>query len=144
MAYINKSKTDDWKTPQVIYKYFMFRNYFDPCPIEADFDGLAISWKNRNFVNPPYSDLKSWIIKSIEESKQGKEVVLLIPSRTDTKAFKMLYDHGCHFYFIVGRLHFNDDKAPAPFPSVLISLKGDHINRLHYIEKEQLENNCKQ
>ena len=123
-AYIAKSKTDDWSTPSNLYGEFLENGYFDPCPLRSDFDGLAMEWKERNFVNPPYSDLKRWIIKAIEENRKGKEVVLLIPSRTDTKGFEMLYKHGCNFVFIVGRLHFNDE-GPAPFPSVLVYLVGN-------------------
>jgi len=139
MPYINKSKTDDWRTPIKIYERFMHENYFDPCPIEPGFDGLTIEWAKRNFVNPPYSKLKEWAKKAIEESKKGKDVVLLIPSRTDTKAFKMLYEYGCIFCFIIGRLHFNDDKCGAPFASVLVYLIGDGRNQIDYIEKEELE-----
>ena len=134
-AYINKSKTDDWKTPSVLYHRYIDAGYYDPCPYQASFDGLSIEWKDKNFVNPPYSELKKWIIKAIEEAKKGKSVVLLIPSRTDTKAFEMLYRFGCVFRFILGRLRFNDS-APAPFPSVLVFLKGDGINELQYEPRE--------
>lgn len=135
MSYINKAKTDDWRTPTDIYKRFINNGYFDPCPFKSNFDGLQIEWKNKNFVNPPYSKLKTWIEKAIEEAKNGKEIVLLIPSRTDTKAFLQLYKYGCKFHFITGRLHFNDDGA-APFPSVLVTLKGDGKNDLTYGEIE--------
>ena len=63
MAYIDKSKTDDWRTPSKIYKKFMNLGYFDPCPYQANFDGLKIEWKERNFVNPPYSKLREWVKK---------------------------------------------------------------------------------
>lgn len=137
MAYIEKSKSDDWKTPSEIYRHFIEKGYFDPCPYKSDFNGLEIDWKSRNFVNPPYSRLKDWIIKAIDESKKSREVVLLIPSRTDTKGFEMLFDYGCKFIFIIGRLRFND-YSPAPFPSVLVYLKGDGINEIGYIRKEEI------
>ena len=44
MPYIDRSKTDDWKTPSKIYEQIMQENYFDPCPFKSDFDGLAIPW----------------------------------------------------------------------------------------------------
>ena len=112
-------KTDDWATPKFIYE--QTKGMFDPCPINATFDGLKIEWQKRNFVNPPYSQLLKWIEKSIEENNKGKEVILLIPARTDTKAFKKLYDHGAKFLFITGRLKFNEANA-APFPSMLVCL----------------------
>lgn len=137
MAYINKSKSDDWATPKSLYNSFMQGGYYDPCPLFSSFDGLSIEWKEKNFINPPYSDLKKWIDKSIEEAKKGHECVLLIPSRTDTKAFESLYKFGCEFTFIIGRLHFNEGEA-APFPSVLVRLKGNGINELKYIKREDL------
>lgn len=85
--------------------------------------GFKSNGGGRNFVNPPYSQLKKWVLKSIEEAKKGKEVVLLIPSRTDTKAFKALFDYGCDFVFIHKRLRFNDSNC-APFPSMLVVLNG--------------------
>lgn len=129
-AYINKSKGDDWATPKNIYSKYMENGFFDPCPLFSPFDGLSIEWKEKNFVNPPYSKLKKWIKKAIEENKKEKKVVLLIPSRTDTKAFEMLYKHGCEFCFIIGRLHFNDKEA-APFPSVIVDLCGGAKIRSH-------------
>ena len=64
--------TDDWRTPSTLYNKMMSLNYFDPCPYQSTFDGLTIEWKNKNYVNPPYSQLKVWIIKAIEEAKKRK------------------------------------------------------------------------
>lgn len=71
MPYINKSKTDDWKTPQGLYDKFMRAGYYDPCPFKASFDGLSIEWKEKNFINPPYSELRKWVNKAIEEAKKA-------------------------------------------------------------------------
>jgi len=56
----NLDHKDDWATPDYFYndldKEFNFN--FDPCPFEHDlekWDGLKIEWKERNFINPPYS-----------------------------------------------------------------------------------------
>ena len=138
MAYINKSKTDDWRTPTYIYIQFMQAGYFDPCPLHSEFDGLSIEWGKNNFVNPPYGDLKTWINKAIKEARKNKNVILLIPSRTDTKAFHELYKFGCEFTFIIGRLCFNDE-SPAPFPSVLIKLVGDGKNTMKYCKRENIK-----
>lgn len=116
--------SDNWSTPKVIYDYFKFYNYFDPCPLNSSFDGLKIDWQDKNFVNPPYSKIKEFVNKSIEEHKKGKFVVLLIPARTDTKYFRKLVDYGCDIVFITGRLHFNESNS-APFPSCLVYLTND-------------------
>lgn len=114
-------KSDNWTTPKVIYNMFMEQNYFDPCPLNSNFNGLEIEWKKKNFVNPPYSKIKQFIEKSIIEHKKGKKVVLLIPARTDTRYFRKLVDYGCNILFITGRLHFNESNS-APFPSCYIEL----------------------
>ena len=116
-------KSDNWSTPKVMYDFYVKNNYFDPCPLNSNFDGLEISWKEKNFVNPPYSKIKEFVKKSIEEHRKGNEVILLIPARTDTKYFRKLVDYGCNIIFITGRLHFNESNS-APFPSCLIYLTG--------------------
>lgn len=85
---------DDWATPLYFYdklnKEFNFN--FDPCPYQHDIEkwnGLHIEWKERNFINPPYSrKLKdAFVIKAIEESKKGKLCVMLLPVSTSTRLF---------------------------------------------------------
>ena len=86
-------------------------------------DGLATQWGESNFVNPPYSQLRRCVEKSIEQHRLGKNITLLIPARTDTKAFQELWDYGSIITFITGRLNFNDS-GTAPFPSMLVKLIG--------------------
>lgn len=114
-------KSDDWQTPKYIYNEYISKGYFDPCPFHSNFDGLYIEWKEKNFVNPPYSDIKKWVDKCIYEFNKGKDVILLVPSRTDTKWFRKLVDFGVDITFITGRLHFNE-LGSAPFPSCYIRL----------------------
>lgn len=114
-------KSDYWNTPDDLYFLYMDNGYFDPCPSFPMFNGLEIEWRNKNFVNPPYSNIRLWVDKAIEEHKKGKEVILLIPARTDTKYFRKLVDYGVDISFITGRLHFNNSGS-APFPSCLIKL----------------------
>ncbi len=125
-GYIKKSLSDNWGTPEDIkIKYI---DYFDPCPYKPTFNGLNIEWKEKNFVNPPYSDLKNWSKKVNEEYKKGKKIILLIPSRTDTKYFhEYLLPCNPKIEFIKGRLKFidldNSSKKPtaAPFASILMT-----------------------
>ena len=120
--------TDDWATPKFIYEQAMAKGMFDPCPLCSLVDGLKIEWGKSNFVNPPYSQLKRWIEKSIQEHAKGRKVLLLIPARTDTKAFKLLFEYGSEIAFITGRLRFNEANA-APFPSMLVKLCGGGITK---------------
>ena len=124
-AYINKSKSDGWITPLDLYnklnKEFNFD--FDPCPINNTFNGLEIDWKSKNFVNPPYSQLKLWIEKAYKEYEKGKLVVMLIPARTDTIAFHKYIYNQAEIRFIKGRLKFSNSKNSAPFPSMIVIFK---------------------
>ena len=98
---------------------------FDPCPTHPNFDGLSIDWGKSNYVNPPYGKtIKEWIKKSFEESQKGKLVVLLIPSRTDTKYWHEYIMKASEIWFIKGRLKFSDKKGSAPFPSSIIIFKN--------------------
>ncbi len=121
--------SDNWATPKVMYEFYIKNNYFDPCPLNSDFDGLDIEWKEKNFVNPPYSKIKQFVDKAIGEHKKGKEIILLIPARTDTKYFRKLVEYGCNIVFITGRLHFNNSNS-APFPSCYIELTGLKNNHI--------------
>jgi site-specific DNA-methyltransferase (adenine-specific) len=75
------------------------------------------------FCNPPYGrELPKWIEKCASESKHAK-VVMLIPARTDTKAFHKFIYHKAEIRFIKGRLKFLVDGiegAAAPFPSMVV------------------------
>lgn len=90
----NLLHSDNWATPKEFYDKLNleFNFNFDPCPLNSAFDGLLIEWKERNFINPPYSrKLKeSFVIKAIQESKKGKLCVMLLPVSTSTKLF---HDH---------------------------------------------------
>lgn len=132
-------KSDQWETPEAIYNYLddIHEFDYDPCPLNVrpDFDGLEVPWGESNFVNPPYSDIKNWAAKAIAENKLGKKVILLLPSRTDTKYMQTIYEHGAIFTFIIGRLNFNGEYS-APFPSVIIELKGNNKLEMKYIERD--------
>lgn len=118
------SLSNDWSTPNEIYDHYVKQlNYFDPCPLLSDFDGLTIEWKQYNFVNPPYDNILGFVLKAIEETKRGHISVFLVPSRTDTKWFHLLLNNcDCEIMFIKGRLKFGESKSPAPFPSILITI----------------------
>ena len=131
-------ESDNWETPKEIYNYFMKKGYYDPCPLNSKENGLEKDWKRFNFVNPPYSQLLAWVNKSIDEMRKGNRVVLLIPARTDTKAFRKLYNYGARFVFITGRLKFSE-KNSAPFPSVLVYLGNYKINDINFIDNSELK-----
>lgn len=144
MKVYHTSNSDNWATPKHVYNYLngIHEFKFDPCPLgalERGYNGLEVEWDSSNFVNPPYSNIKDFITKGIEEHSKGKKVIYLIPARTDTKNFERLYEYGCKFTFIIGRLRFNESKNSAPFPSVIVELVGNGINEINYIKRDDMK-----
>ena len=117
-----KTKKDNWQTPDWIIQHF--KNHFDPCPTNPDFDGLNIDWKNPSFVNPPYSNPLEWIKKAIEETKKGVDVIMLLRVDTSTKWYKLLMEENPHIAFFNERIKFKGSKGSPNFCSMLIFLEA--------------------
>jgi site-specific DNA-methyltransferase (adenine-specific) len=126
------SKRMDWRTPADVYAALQaeFGFDFDPCPPDPAFDGLAIPWGASNFVNPPYGrQLPKWVAKAHKEAQLGKTVVMLVPSRTDTRWW---HDHAMtadEIRCVKGRLKFQGAAHNAPFPSCVIIWRGEAARR---------------
>lgn len=143
------NKNNAWCTPRDFYnklnKEFNFT--LDPCCMRKsalcktyftpEEDGLRQSWVGHTvFVNPPYGrQIGKWVKKCYEEGKkENTTVVMLIPSRTDTRYFHDYIYHKAEIRFIKGRLKFvdmdfkGDEKdrkmSPAPFPSMVVVFKN--------------------
>ena len=107
---VRKKIHDDWKTPEWLLDQIKkeFGEFFDPCPIHADFNGLEIDWKDINYINPPYSrkDKELFIRKAFEESKKGKICIMLLPVSTSTKIFHEIIYPNAEIRFLKGRVKF--------------------------------------
>lgn len=130
------SKTDEWATPAATFAELDAEFHFDldPCADAsnhkcADYytkeqDGLSKNWGGRRvFCNPPYGRaIAAWVRKCSEEAaKPDTLVVMLIPARTDTAYFHdYIYRKAREIRFIRGRLHFNESRSGAPFPSMIV------------------------
>ena len=129
------SKSNEWATPAQTFNQLDEEFHFnlDLCSThenakcERHFtikeDGLKQDWGGaRVFCNPPYGrEIGKWVKKCYYESKNCEVVVMLIPARTDTAYFHdYIYHKAKEIRFIRGRLHFNDSKQGAPFPSMVV------------------------
>lgn len=129
------SKTNEWATPKALFEELDKEFHFnlDPCatPENAkckrfytiEDDGLIQDWGgHRVFCNPPYGrEIGKWVRKCYEESSRCEVVVMLIPARTDTSYFHdFIYHKAKEIRFLRGRLHFNESKQGAPFPSMIV------------------------
>ena len=136
------SKSELWGTPQHFFdelnKEFEFN--LDPCALPSNAkcdrfftpeeDGLLQNWGGAKvFCNPPYGkDISKWVRKSYEESKKPNTlVVMLLPARTDTAYFHDFIYHKAEIRFVRGRLHFNESKNSAPFPSMVVIFREKEI-----------------
>lgn len=129
-------KSDHWKTPKAIYHFFFdYLHCVDPCPYLSKDDNLKKDFKGVDlFINPPYSNIDAWVDFAIHNFGYGNRIFLLLPVRSDTKWFEKLFSFGCYICFIIGRLHFNDEKNSAPFPSMIVKLKGSRSSSVHIIK----------
>lgn len=122
------SASDGWSTPSDVYAALDAEFGFldDPCPLGGTEDGLAREWRSPCFVNPPYSDIAAWMKKAADEAATGKTVVLLVPSRTDTRWWHSWAMPASEIRFIRGRLKFGGSKNSAPFPSAVVVWRGSN------------------
>lgn len=134
-----QSRSDEWATPLEKYAALHAEFHFnlDPCASDANHkcadyytkedDGLTKDWGGRRvFCNPPYGrEIGKWVKKCYEESqKPDTLVVMLIPARTDTAYFHDYIYGKAEIRFLRGRLHFNESKGAAPFPSMIVVFRN--------------------
>ncbi len=129
--------TDDWATnPNVYARLHALYGPFDldPCgslkspqlcqkQYTVEDDGLKQPWFGMVYCNPPYSQIQKWVEKALSEIYAGTavSVTFLVPARTDTKWFDLLFCNA-QITFVNGRLRFGDQKNSAPFPSLVLHL----------------------
>jgi phage N-6-adenine-methyltransferase len=130
------SEKMDWETPQDFFdklnEEFHFTldgaasDYNHKCVkyfTEAD-NSLIQDWSGETvWLNPPYGRilLPKFVKKAYEEGqKPGTTVVMLIPSRTDTRYFHDYILNKAEIRFLKGRLKFVGAKDAAPFPSMVV------------------------
>lgn len=132
-------KSDEWATPSLLYQAFIRKGYIDPCPLGGKVNALETTYENKRlFVNPPFSKLNEFALWIIEQAKQGCDIYLLMPTRTDTRYFKALFDYGIdEIIFIHKRLRYNDSKT-APFNSMVLHINKSRSMKCKLMTCEQL------
>lgn len=136
------SKNQEYATPWDLFNKVNEEFHFtcDVCANENNYkvsnyidekaDALKQSWTGVCWMNPPYKDLKKWVIKAYEESrKDGCTVVCLIPARTNTKWWHDYCMQG-DIRFIEGRPKFEGCVHGLPQPLALVvfnnNIKGKY------------------
>lgn len=132
------SARDDWQTPECVLERVrqVADIGLDPCPGAngnhvgaanvAKGNGLALPWRpmvqadELVYVNPPYGiAILEWMRKCAFEARYGVEIVALVPARTDTRWFSIIWRTSQAVCFWRGRLTFVGAKDSAPFPSAV-------------------------
>ncbi len=133
------SDSAEWATPIKVFEELdkEFNFTLDPCAtvenakckrfFTKEQDGLTQSWGGETvYCNPPYGrQIGDWVRKSSVSCKEGSTVVMLIPARTDTAWFHDYIYRQHEIRFIRGRLHFNESKQSAPFPSMIVVMRPE-------------------
>lgn len=143
------SASDEWQTPQDLFDRLDAEFQFDVDLAATEenskcdgiyfsrdrVDALTADWSGGGtcsvgWCNPPYSRglCAKFIAKAAAERLKGFTTVMLLPARTDTKAFhEHIYDAstwkgrtGIEIRLLSGRLKFSGAKASAPFPSMIV------------------------
>jgi site-specific DNA-methyltransferase (adenine-specific) len=143
------SATDEWSTPIDFYnklaKEFNFvldvaalstscrtTSWYGPDHTDhGRRDGLAQDWAAEAatlggdvWMNPPYGrTIGDWMSKADQECANGATIVCLVPARTDTRWFHEYCAHH-ELRFIRGRLKFGTATNSAPFPSLVVVMRG--------------------
>lgn len=133
IAYGNKN--DEMSTPSWLYEALdqIYNFDFDPCPlVRPEWDGLKRDWGQKNFINPPYSEIQKWLEKGIEEFEKGKLCLFLITFRANTVYwFKYIYPLCTDIKIIKGTVAFGEyEEQKRGFPVPIAIVEFDPAKRL--------------
>lgn len=134
--------TNDWLTPPNLVR-LLGEFDLDPCACPSQpwmlakrqyappQNGLLLPWDGRVFCNPPYGPhVDDWVRKMASHGNG----IMLIFSRTETKAWKSVWETGDAFLFPFGRISFYrpDGKRAqsGTAPSSLIAYGNRNVEAL--------------
>ena len=153
------NKRDSWRTPPKVFEYFN-KKYNFTLDIASSVDNhLCDKYLTREddalsynvdtiledgdyiWCNPPYSDVRPWVSKAIENKIKGFGTVMLLKNDTSTKWFKDIVNNANEVVFVVGgRIQFlppdnTVTKSSNNFSSVfaIFHPRGDEF-RMSYVD----------
>jgi len=152
-AKTGEKQQDKWQTPATVFEQldeefnFTLDAAAEPETALCDYyftaedDALYQDWNGETvYCNPPYSKLRPFAVKAKEEAEKGATVVMVVPARTDTRAFHESLAGG-EVRFIKGRLKFlqnGQEQDAAPFPSMVCVLGPSVKQNMRTVAKDSL------
>tara|TARA_R110002012_G_scaffold270864_1_gene455976 strand:+ start:1947 stop:2444 length:498 start_codon:yes stop_codon:yes gene_type:complete len=151
---------DLWQTPKFVFDYYdrRFGFEFDVAASESNalcncfynekHDALSenCSWDGPNWCNPPYSKILPWVEKAVSEMNRGMLTVMLIPSDTSVKWFKLAFENCTECHFISGRLSFINAETQKPVDGnnkgsvvFIFDPKSPVKQSVHLIDRESMK-----
>lgn len=144
-GYMAVAAKEDWKTPPeviaVVRAALGGAIALDPCasPRKADHfarhnihpprNGLIDAWPvGSTFINPPFGDLAEWAARVEQMRGGGRSIIMLLPSRTDTRFWHGVIAHADAICFWKGRISFVGAEGPCPFATAF-AYWGPHRDR---------------
>lgn len=83
-------------------------------------NSLVQDWTGVCWMNPPYKDMKKWVIKAYEESVRNHSIIVcLIPARTNTVWWHEYCNRG-EIRFLKGRPKFEGCVHGLPQPLAVV------------------------
>ena len=82
-----------------------------------------MKWFGNVYVNPPYSDIATWIQKAVFEYPNCNKIHMLLPAWTDRKWFHDYILNKYEIEFIKGKLKFGGQKNSARWGSMIVKIK---------------------
>lgn len=137
---VTSKASDEWYTPQWLVDQCAAEfGPFDTDPAATpatsqapvfytmDDDGLAQIWKGRVWLNPPYSQVGTWMAKARAEvdMENAELVVCLVPARVDARWYRSAAAIASVVRILPQRVKFGGCQDSAPFPSAVIVLGSD-------------------
>ena len=130
-AYMPPIKSDVHITPDRVWDMikdnwgYEKEQFFDPCPVNPQWNGLDIDWKELNYVNPPYSreqgEKKTLLTLFVDKALEEKgTTIMLLPSKTDQEWFHKIKEFD--MMWIRGRLKFVGNEWSATQPHFLVKI----------------------
>jgi len=141
-----KSNNQEYETPENLFKVLNNEFHFtlDVCANNKNYkvsdyfteedNALEQDWKGVCWMNPPYKNMKNWVIKAYNESiKNNAIIVCLIPARTNTLWWHEYCNKG-EIRFIKGRPKFKGCKYGLPQPLAVVVFGKNYKNTYRSVE----------